>query len=240
MVALLFLVTVAAFLTVEYVARRRRGRRARGANVSPTASTREAARVSYDPYDDPTAVVSSVFRLPDGVFFGPGHTWVFLEESGTARVGVDDFARSLLGSIDRVVSHHAGQEVSRGDVVLTLHHGNRWLPVRSPIEGMVEDVNASFAGRRPPGPNDSVSGEWLYRIKPNDTAAQLGGLHLGSAAREWIGREVDRLKVMLATLRPGDPVLGATMQDGGSPVWGLCDHLTDEEWRQIQNKILLS
>ena len=37
------------------------------------------------------------FKLPQGYYFHPGHTWAKLEEDATVRVGLDDFALRVLG-----------------------------------------------------------------------------------------------------------------------------------------------
>jgi hypothetical protein len=39
--------------------------------------------------------------IPQGYYLHPGHTWLKLEEDGEVRVGLDDFARRVLGPMDR-------------------------------------------------------------------------------------------------------------------------------------------
>jgi len=77
----------------------------------------------------------------------------------------------------------------------------------------------------------------MYRIRPESTSETLRHLLLGGAAQEWLGREVQRLKVILSTIVPKNPVLGETLQDGGLPAWGLIDYLNEAEWKQVQEKI---
>jgi len=227
MVALLFILTVAVFVMFDYFVRRRGG--------GPAVAGQETVR-SDDSERAP--VVAARYRIPDGVLFSPNHAWAVLEESGTVRVGIDDFARSILGGVDRVVSRSAGEHVKKGDEIFTLRHDGRSVPVRSPIDGVVERVNAEYAGRRSPAPSDPLSNEWLCQIRPRDASSLFAGLRIGAAARDWFDRETQRLRVLLATIRPDDQLLGQTLQDGGEPVWGLSEYLSDDEWEQIRTKLL--
>jgi hypothetical protein len=61
-------------------------------------------------------------------------------------------------------------------------------------------------------------------------------MQLGTEAKQWLSREVRRLKVFLATIAPEHPVLGQTMQDGGLPSNGLIDHLGDVEWSKLHER----
>ncbi|MBT8054529.1 MAG: hypothetical protein HKO99_12155 [Xanthomonadales bacterium] len=45
--------------------------------------------------DDSDLELKREFSIPGGVHVSAGHCWVSLAEDGTARVGLDDFARKL-------------------------------------------------------------------------------------------------------------------------------------------------
>src|SRR3974377_2073464 len=50
--------------------------------------------VQRPPYDE--------FSLPGGVFISEGHVWANVTVPGLVRIGLDDFARKLLGRIDGI------------------------------------------------------------------------------------------------------------------------------------------
>ena len=174
-------------------------------------------------------------RIPPGVFFGPGHTWLFLEESGAARVGINEFARTVLGRIDAIETREIGERVPRGDVLLKLRHGDRAAAFRAPVDGIVTEVNNDLVERHDFSDSGSFTSGWLCKLEPTDTSQVSKDLLIGRAAREWVSREVQRLKVFLAMIAPQHPVLGTTMQDGGLPREGLIDELSDAEWRKLQD-----
>jgi len=175
------------------------------------------------------------YRTPAGVYFDPGHTWLFMEESGTVKVGVNEFAQSIVGQVDRFTTLPEGKRVRKGEVLLKLWHGERCATFRSPVDGVVGDVNVVSLNRAREN-SAPYTDRWLYRITPDDVTRLPHRMHLGEDARNWLSREVQRLKVFLATIAPEHPVLGATMQDGGLPSDGLIDHLSDLEWEKLQER----
>ena len=42
------------------------------------------------------------FKVPQGYYFHPGHTWIKVEEGSSVRVGIDEFALRLLGPLDHI------------------------------------------------------------------------------------------------------------------------------------------
>ncbi len=227
MVALLVLLTILCFLTVDYLVQRRQT-----AAVAVTQMARPAGAVSAMAH--PAAQLR--YRTPSGVFFDPGHTWLFLEESGSTRIGINDFAQSIIGKIDSVKTRALGDRVQKGDVLLKLLHGDRTATFRAPIDGVIEEVNTELLERHEMFGAEPFSSGWVYRIKPSNTSVLQKSLLLGESAKDWLSREVQRLKVILATVAPANPVLGQTLQDGGLPAYGLIDFLSEPEWKQIQEK----
>jgi glycine cleavage system H protein len=222
MVALLVVLTVLVFLTVDYFLQRRRALSAVAENGPARAGL--FGRAGY--------------RVPQGVFFAPGHTWFHLEDSGVARVGVDDFATSIVGDIDEITSRQPGEAVRKGDVILRVRHGEREVAFRSPVDGVVREVNADILERRDILGVEPFTAAWLYRVKPEDTSGMLDGMMIGNTAKEWLRREASRLKVFLSTVSPQHPVLGTTMQDGGLPGYGLIDFVEEDDWKTLQEKFL--
>lgn len=226
MVALLVLLTLVLFVSVDLVRRRR---------------SRQAIPIEQDLPTTPTQptlvnLVQPLYRTPAGVFFEPGHTWLYLEESGTAKLGVDDFLRNVVGRVDEFEARSAGDQVAAGDVIVRLRHGDRSVSVRAPVDGVIEEVNTELMKEHELRGIEPFTDSWLYRLKLRDSSILAKTLLIGQEAREWLSREVQRLKVFLATIAPEHPVLGVTAQDGGVPASGLVEHLDDDEWKKLRVK----
>jgi len=226
MVALLVTLTILVFLTADYFLQR--AHRVHALGTEPSAAGTEPA--------PPGVFGRPGYRVPQGVFFDSGHTWLHLEESGVAKVGINDFAQTVVGDIDEIITRSPGEQVRRGDTIIQLRHGDRAVAFRSPVDGVVREVNDEMLGRGEILSVEPQSSAWICRIKPNDPGSVLGGMMIGNTAKEWLQREVARVKVFLSTITPEHPVLGHSMQDGGLPGYGLIDFLDDDEWKKLQEK----
>jgi glycine cleavage system H lipoate-binding protein len=221
MVALLVLVTVLAFIAVDYYVR--------------THRTEKAVEGSRTPSEfSPLVAVTPLYRTPGGVFFDRGHTWMYLEESGDAKLGIDDFASNVIGSIDEFETMSVGQKVAKGDVMLRAHNGPRALLFKAPFDGVIDDVNTELMSNGELRGIEPYTNAWLYRIRPTNLSDLVTDRLNGAEATDWLKHEVERLKVFLSTIIPRHPALGHTMQDGGMPVSGLTEHLDDTEWRKLE------
>jgi hypothetical protein len=156
----------------------------------------EAARAGRPGLEAPGAVG---FELPSDRLYHRGHTWVRPEPDGTVTVGLDDFARRLLGGPAGVelpapgtrleVNGPAGRVVARGSEARLL----------SPVDGVVVSSGGEGAG-------------FTLRVDPGrtlDTRHLLGG----AEARVWALRELERLQRAL-----GPAGAGAALADGGELV----------------------
>ena len=115
----------------------------------------------------------------------------------------------------------------------TLQHRNRAVAFRSPIDGVTERVNTDLLDR-----NEILSVEpqvdsWLFRIRPSNPRDVTEGLMIGQAARDWLSREIGRMKVILSTLAPQNmavdlsPLVIAQVVDRFSQGLGAATNLSD-------------
>lgn len=227
MVALLVVLTILLFVTIDYFVQRRRG----------LASVSELLSETVDRTRD--LFGRGGYRVPNGVFFDPGHTWMFLEETGTARVGIDDFAQALVGDFESIEAAPEGREIHKGEVMVTLNHRNRSVPFRSPVDGVIERVNTDLLARKELLSVEPQVDSWLFRIRPTNPPEVTQGLMIGQTAREWLSREIGRMKVFLSTLAPQNMAVGTSMADGGLPAYGLIDYLSDDEWTQVEHSFFV-
>ncbi len=225
MVAVLVLLSVLVFCAIDLI----RLGRLREKKVAEDAATALPGGLTSIP------LVQPLYRTPPGVFFETGHTWLFLEESGTAKLGIDDFARNVIGKLEGIEARSPGDRVAQGDVMLRVHHGDRALAFRAPVDGVVEELNTELLQRGELRGIEPYTASWVYRIRPRDPSFSRT-LLVGAEATQWLRREVERLKVFLATVAPQNPVLGVTLQDGGMPTASLIACLNDLEWNKLREK----
>lgn len=141
-------------------------------------------------------------RFPNHRYYHRGHTWVAPQPDSTLLIGLDEIAHHMIGEPDIVKMPAPGTKV--------LNNGEGWrmrkdgLEVRilCPVDGIVLQTG---------GPED----DWYLRVQPATHPPDLRHLLRGEEVRAWVGRELERLQVILA--QPGEvPALadgGVLMED---------------------------
>jgi glycine cleavage system H protein len=134
------------------------------------------------------------YCVPGGAFVSPGHTWAEIEANGEVCVGLDDFARKALESVDRIELPAAGARLRRGDVLFVLRRGEEVARLRAPVSGVVVQVNAAL--QRHPGlliesPYDEG---WVCTLRPTELSGELAELRIGKPVIAWYQDEIARLR----------------------------------------------
>ncbi len=174
------------------------------------------------------------FDVPDGFGFHPGHSWARGIGNRTFKVGIDDFARSVVGPITGVTLPGIGARVRRGEVAWTLHGGAGSLPMVAPVDGEVVAVNrgASLASGRVE--TDPYGEGWLLEVRQPSGIRGAEGLLSGAKARAWMESVAERLHRAFA------PELGPVAADGGTPVHGIGVGLAPADWDRLVEDFFLN
>lgn len=157
----------------------------------------------------------------------PGHAWMKVTQDGDVVIGIDDFSQSVIGTVDAVELPHMLKKVRQGEIGWKVKHGERVVPMRSPVSGRVVEKN-EMVQNNPSLINSSPYGDgWLFRVRPSKLSIQLSNLFSGHAATQW--QDIQRSE--LARLFSGTPAL--MFQDGGILLHDLADKCSDREWNEI-------
>ena len=166
-------------------------------------------------------------------YIHPGHTWARETEDGDVLVGIDDFAQSLIGTIDGLELPRLLRSVEQGKVAWKVRHGSREVPMICPVSGRVIEKNEMVTAH--PGlVNSSPYGDgWLIRVRPRRLPAQLHNLLTGRSAQQWL----DGARAQLSRFFSGTPAL--MYQDGGVMLTDLADRCSQQEWEKLVAEFFL-
>ena len=218
MTVIFVIATIIFFLTLDWVSRRMKARKA---VVVPAGH----------------AVPAYPVRVPEGIFFTKSHTWLNLFPSGKVRIGVDDFVGRMVENPQIILLKKNGEAISRGEPVLTMKEDEHLLTVRSPIDGDIESINEELV-RHPELLKDLLfSDGWAYTIKPRKFS-EIKGLLLGSETREWMRGEFARLRDFFAGVGQNGAIAPALLQDGGPPMAGIMKTMDDAVWQNFEHEFL--
>jgi CheY-like chemotaxis protein/glycine cleavage system H lipoate-binding protein len=142
-------------------------------------------------------VAANEYCVPGGAFVSPGHTWAQIDPGGQVWMGLDDFARKALGTVDRVELPPVGSKVKRGELLFTVHRGTKALKFLAPVSGELTQVNPDLVAHPELVVQSPYARGWACLVKPSNLAAELDGLRIGQPVVAWYQDEVSRLRKAL-------------------------------------------
>jgi glycine cleavage system H protein len=181
-----------------------------------------------------------ILKIPQGLFYSRNHTWMFMEKSGTARVGLDDLLLHITGKVKFFNLKNPGEMINKGDLLTEIEQNGKLLQVLSPVSGKIMDTNHLLHDNPGILNEDPYDKGWIYEIKPSNWIAEAKSCYFAEEATNWSATELNRFKDFLAvTMRNHAPDASMViLQDGGE----LCDHslsgLPQEIWEDFQKEFL--
>lgn len=114
-------------------------------------------------------------EIPADRRYSKEHEWAKLEDDGTIRVGISEFAAHELGDVIFVEIPAVGARVKQGDNMGEIESVKAVSDLFSPVTGEIVEVNADVKSKPELVNEDPFAGGWLVRVKPDD-AAELDSL----------------------------------------------------------------
>jgi glycine cleavage system H protein len=225
MTVLLVLATFATFLTIDFIVRHREASRTPVLVLS-------GSEASIPPLAEPVWVAG--YQVPDECRFHPGHTWARQISPEIALVGLDDFARQLLGRAEKMALPEIGSWVRQGAAALRLGQNGRTVDMVAPVEGEVVEVNRAVAAEPHLATDDPFGRGWLFKVRTTELSRGMQNLLSGSLARRFMEDSRERMQHSLMALS------GTVLADGGEPVADFAKHLPDEDWQRLVREFLLT
>ncbi|OFW68223.1 MAG: hypothetical protein A2Y74_07490, partial [Actinobacteria bacterium RBG_13_63_9] len=175
------------------------------------------------------------FGLPGGVFISPGHVWANVTVPGMVRVGLDDFARKMIGRIDALELPAKGATIKKGEHLFSVRQGERVAVFHAPISGHVHELNAELPNRLDWLAHRPYEHGWVCSMQPEHLADELGQLYIGERAAAWYQSEIVRLQEMLGAAHEKDQASTAPTRE---LVEGQLEGADDTTWSKFTQAFL--
>jgi glycine cleavage system H lipoate-binding protein len=221
MVPLLVLATFVAFIAVDVLLHREKYR---FRVAEPEVARPEASKAP---------VVAGV-ALPENLAYHPGHSWAMDAGNGRVRIGMDELAASLLGSIQKIDVPQRGRWFRQGEKGWTVTTPKGEAAMLAPAEGEIVAVNDKALANPELIAEDPYGRGWLLELFSPDTPVSFRNLLSGGLARRWMEESVAELRQALS------PLATATALDGGRIAPGMGAELPEERWREVTQRIFRS
>jgi glycine cleavage system H protein len=185
-------------------------------------------------------LATKILRIPQGLFFSKNHTWAFLEKTGSAKVGLDDFMQRATGNVNFNYMKSTNENIKKGDVIAEIIQNGKTLKVLSPISGTILKTNENLNDEPGKFNEDPYELGWLYSMKPNSWVEDTKSYLLAENAEEWAKNELSRFKDFVVTSASNIHGKEATvaLQDGGEIREHILDEMPSEVWEDFQKEFL--
>ena len=171
------------------------------------------------------AVRAGEFSIPGGVLISSGHCWASVSHDGSAKVGIDDFARKLIGRIDGIEFPNVGMTVRRGQPLFAVRQRNRRVQFHAPLGGQVLKVNEKLNEHREGLDVTSYHDRWICVIDGESLDVEIPMLKIGKAAAVLFQEDIERFVAFAKTNAP-DFVSSELL------CVGAMERLDDARWEQ--------
>ena len=196
---------------------------------------RLSAAVSPETSRHPRPRIENEFgmKVPRGYCFHPCHTWAVDQGLQLIRVGIDSFAVSLFGKIERIDVAGQYRWVRQGQKLMTITGGGISVDLPSPVEGELTSVNRAVLEDPAMATTDSYCDGWVAVIKSPCFSTDQRNLMQGAMVAPWMRNSLALLREMCSQ----SPALA---QDGGSPLTGLLNKVSPELRTQLVRQFFLT
>ena len=133
------------------------------------------------------------FAIPGGVFISPGHCWASMEQDGAVNVGIDDFAKKLIGKIDAIDFPNLGMVVKSGQPLFTIKQGTRSVTFNSPVTGKVTKINSPLKNEIESLDITPYDSNWVCILDADNLDTEIKNLKIGKTAVTYYQEDIDRL-----------------------------------------------
>ena len=113
------------------------------------------------------------------------HEWLRMQEDGSVRVGITDYAQEQLGDVVYVELPEAGSRVSAGDEAAVVESVKAAGEVKAPVSGEISSVNERLGDEPELINNSPLDDGWFFTMSIDDPA-ELDGLMDEDAYAEFV------------------------------------------------------
>ena len=172
------------------------------------------------------------FSIPGGVFIAKNHTWVSMNQEGIAKVGIDDFAKKLIGKIDSIELPNLGMNVKAGQPLFTIKQGNRSVSFNSPISGKVSQINTLLERNLSALNVTPYERNWVCSIDAEQLDVEIKELHIGKSAVSFYQEDIEHFNSIMKDLIKTEKKEGEYVEEGQLYI-GQLELLNDVNWEKV-------
>ena len=133
------------------------------------------------------------YEIHEGLFYHPDdHVWLKVEEA-KGLIGLDPLVQESMGAFVVVQLDEEGKILEKGDSFGTVEAEKYVGPLRSPISGIIKNINSEVMENPRLANIDPYGKGWLIELELTNFREERAGLLTGEGPiREWFEAEVKK------------------------------------------------
>ncbi len=182
--------------------------------------------------------IKGEFSIPGGVFISNNHTWFNIIQTGITKIGIDDFAKKLIGSIDAIELPNLGMDVKAGQPLFTVKQGNRSVTFASPVTGKVSQVNTILKDN--PAALDITPYEknWVCALDTENIDDEIKKMYIGKSAVSFYQEDIEKFRSLIIAILKAEKKEDQYME-GGQLYIGHLEKLSNGNWHKIISEFFI-
>lgn len=172
------------------------------------------------------------FAIPGGVFISQNHCWVNMEQDGSAKVGIDDFAKKLIGKIDDIEFPNLGMNVKTGQPLFTVKQNNKSITFSSPVSGQVSSVNLLLKEDLETLDATPYDRNWFCVIDADNMDSEITNLKIGKAAVSFFQEDIEKFRATISKYLSKNDVENSAKHTDDLYI-GVLENLEDGDWDKM-------
>ncbi|MFA7419732.1 MAG: response regulator [Melioribacteraceae bacterium] len=166
------------------------------------------------------------FAIPGGVFISEGHTWAAVGQDGAVKIGIDDFAKKLIGKIDDISFPNLGMNIQKGQPLFSIKQGKKIAHFNSPVSGLVSKLNQDLKEDLHSLDYSPYEKNWFCIIDAEKLDSELSLLKIGRNAVSYYQEEIDRFIKQMKELIKEEKI-------DDEMYWGQIEKLEEKDWYYV-------
>ncbi len=135
-------------------------------------------------------------EFPDDLLYdAEGLVWARPLESGEIVVGITSIHAAVAGPVTKVTAKPLGVTYARGAAIGLLESGKYFGPIRTPVSGVLGEVNAAVLAKPRTLTDGSYNGGWFARLHPTNFEPERRRLRSAAEARPILAKQIAALRV---------------------------------------------
>lgn len=187
--------------------------------------------ITHIPAEEDT--IRGGFSIPGGVFISDSHTWVSMNQEGIGKVGIDDFAKKLIGKVESIDLPNLSMKVKAGQPLFTIRQGNRKVIFNSPVTGIVASINTILKENPDALDVTPYDRNWICAIDPDDIDSEIKNLHIGKSAVSFFQNDIEHFKSVMKEILKAEKKEEDEYVNENQLYIGQLEKLSDMNWEKV-------